>query len=156
MPKRTGSLGAEIGGSAMRMPFAHSAFETIATAAAAAVEPATLSLNSCDGVTSPRSALEQARTRWAERGPSAYSVTVSYSCFCLPDNPAVVTVDGGVIVSRVYVTGDTVPPEAASAYPDVPGLFQIIEDAIRSGADRVNVTYHPDFGYPISVFIDRD
>jgi len=119
---------------------------------------ATLSLSSCDGVTSPRSALEQARTRWAERGPSNYSVVVSRSCFCAPPStdPVTVTVTDGLIASRVYVaSGDTVPASIASVFPDIEQLFDIIQDAIAQGA-RVNATYHPDFGYPESAFIDYD
>jgi hypothetical protein len=128
------------------------------TAALLLVATATLSLSSCDGVTSPRSDLEQARTRWAERGPSDYSIVVSRSCFCAPvtTDPVVVTVAGGVIVSRVYAaSGDTVPPAYASVYPDIAQLFDIIDEAIAQRAAHVDVTYEPDFGYPVSVFIDQ-
>jgi hypothetical protein len=119
---------------------------------------ATLSLSSCDGVTSPRSDLEQARTRWAERGPSSYSITVARSCFCAIESiqPVIVTVADGLIVSRIYLSSlDTVPAEIAAAYPDVPQLFDIIDAAIDQGAAHVDVTYDPDFGYPTHVFIDQ-
>jgi len=123
-----------------------------------AVTTATLSLIACDGVTSPPSGFRQARTRWAERGPSNYVVVVSRSCFCGPGStePVIVTVTDGQIESRVYeANGDTVPAEIASAYPDVDQLFAIIEEAYDSHAAQVTVTYHADFGYPVSVFIDR-
>ena len=122
-----------------------------------AVVTATLSLSSCDGVTSPHSELELARTRWAERGPSDYSMTIQRYCFCGPGitQPATVTVSRGVIVSRVYVaTGDTVPAGVADAYGDVASLFAFIQSAIDEGAYKVDVQYDADFGFPRTITID--
>lgn len=122
------------------------------------VSTAALSLSSCREGTSPHLALEQARTRWAERGPSNYSVVVSRSCFCAPQStqPVRVTVENGLVVSRLYVeTGQPVPEALASSYPDVDSLFAIVAAAIGHAA-RVDATYQPDFGYPESVYIDYD
>ena len=113
----------------------------------------------CQSGTGPdlRSAMAQAR--WARHGPSSYRITVSRSCECLPEmtGPVIVTVGGGAIESRHYVsTGAVVPSTYAALFPSVNGLFEIIEAARREDPARLDVAYDPTYGYPTRISIDYD
>ena len=96
--------------------------------------------------------LAAARSLWERRGPDDYSITISRSCECLPgmSEPAVVVVREGVVESRTYVrTGLPVPTEFAGGYPDVEGLFELIEEGlVAEGNGELSVDYHPAYGYP--------
>ena len=121
------------------------------TAVAIAFAPA-----ACSDATGPDDRLAAARRQWSSAGPAAYSVTLGRGCFCAQEvpSPVVITVRNGVIESRHYkTTGAPVSPAYADAFPDVEGLFDVIEDALEN-ADRVDVKYHSTLGYPLEIFID--
>ncbi|HUP19228.1 MAG TPA: DUF6174 domain-containing protein [Gemmatimonadota bacterium] len=128
----------------------------------ALVLAAVLALASCDLLGSDagrQEALQEARRRWAAQGSADYTLTVRRSCFCGQEaiGPALLRVAGGDVVSRIYTeTGDPVPEAWARLFPDVEGLFDVVEDAIERNADRIDVTYDPRFGYPSEVFIDYE
>jgi hypothetical protein len=50
--------------------------------------------------------------------------------------------------------GTPIPEEYADLFPSVEGLFEIIEEALNEGADRVDVEYDPPTGTPIRIDID--
>jgi hypothetical protein len=106
-----------------------------------------------------RESLQDARRLWAAQGPADYRLTVRRGCFCGQEaiGPALLRVVDGAVVTRIYLeSGDPVPEAWARFFPDVEGLFEVVEDAIERNADHLRVTYHPVYGYPSEVFIDYE
>lgn len=98
--------------------------------------------------------LERARAQWLEHGGDYYQVTVQRICFCPSIDPVRIRVHNGQVIDRTVVpTGQPLDPRLADAYPAIPGLFDLVEDAYRR-ADKVNVTFNELFGYPENVTID--
>ena len=63
--------------------------------------------------------------------------------------PVAVTVRGGAVVSRYYVsTGAPVSAAYAAAFPAVAGLFALVDAGIRSGVRPLEARYDPRLGYP--------
>ena len=104
-------------------------------------------------------ALGEARVRWDALGLVDYEFRTNWVCFCLREFNAQVDLEvrDGVIVGGVYApeTGFTSAVDL-SLYETVKGLFDIITDAIVRDAHKITATYHPEYGYPESVFIDYD
>ncbi len=50
-------------------------------------------------------------------------------------------------------TGDVPEPERFGPIQD---RFDFIRDAIEQEASRIDVQFHPEFGYPLKVFVDFD
>jgi hypothetical protein len=48
-----------------------------------------------------------------------------------------------------------VPPSVGEAFPDVHGLFNLIDEALESGAAHISVRYDPALGYPTFIDIDQ-
>jgi hypothetical protein len=120
---------------------------------------ALLVLAACTPLTEANSDFVEARQRWKRFGPSSYEITIGHGCFCLPDvtRPVIVTVSDGQVVRRRYVDDDTnVDARWAEAFPTVDGPFAVIADAFDRNAASVNATYHPSWGYPVSVGIDYE
>lgn len=98
-------------------------------------------------------ALREAQIRWNSARVQDYSVVVQHLCFCGYVRPVRVTVRAGGIVSSVDAqTGEPVPSYATVR--DVAGLFALIRTAIDEGADRLDVTYDAQLGYPTLIKID--
>jgi hypothetical protein len=98
--------------------------------------------------------LRAARARWASSGIESYELTVRHLCFCGFVEPVRVKVVDGTIVSRTVVsTGEPVPAVYSSYYPDVPGLFAIVEEAAND-ADELDAAFDPSYGYPAEISID--
>lgn len=98
--------------------------------------------------------LRTARARWENSGIDSYEITVRRICFCLLTDPVRIVVEDGVVVSRtVMTTGQPLTTGQAEYYPEVPGLFAIVEDAIRE-ADTVNSAFDPTYGFPTLISID--
>ena len=119
-----------------------------------------LTLAGC-GTTDPSTGklveLELAARAWDRADLASYVYSVERLCFCAPDGrgPVRVRVEDGVVTERTYVdSGNAVPDGLREAFPAVEGLFDILRDAIESGAHSVTVTYHPDLGVPVEFFID--
>ena len=75
-------------------------------------------------------------------------------CFCGFVEPVRVKVEGGVIVSRtIAATGAPVPAPYAEYFPDVPGLFAIVEEAATE-ADDLETTFDASYGFPSEISID--
>ncbi|MEO0559888.1 MAG: DUF6174 domain-containing protein [Bacteroidota bacterium] len=103
---------------------------------------------------SPGDALAQAQAQWAEANVEAYEMTITRTCFCPPEwrGPYTVTVEEGTVTS--FVIEDQ--PIAQGEPPAVEGLFELLETAYAEGAARVDVTYHEEWGYPTSLYIDKE
>lgn len=101
--------------------------------------------------------IDRNRLRWQMLNIDTYRYGVERICFCGLAGPVRVTVVDGEVESRVFVeSGDTVPPGAAESYPSVDGLFDVLLDAVQRDAFRIEVTYDPDTGVPLDVFIDYE
>jgi hypothetical protein len=50
--------------------------------------------------------------------------------------------------------GSAVPQSQWSAYRAVDEIFDAIDEGLRNQAKQVNVTYHPQYGYPQDVLVD--
>jgi hypothetical protein len=95
--------------------------------------------------------LRAARARWERSGIESYELTVRRLCFCGFVEPVRVK---GVLVSRTNVsTGEPVPAMYASYFPDVPGLFAIVEQAAND-ADDLDTEFDATYGYPVEISID--
>ena len=113
-----------------------------------------LALGACDDDPVSPLGLVAAKARWERANIDSYEMTVRRLCFCGFIAPVRVTVSRGAIVSRANVeTGEPVPANVASLYPDVPGLFAIANEA-RTNADGFNVEYHLTYGFPTAIVID--
>ena len=111
---------------------------------------------SCSSMVSPSEELATARTRWAQRAPASYSITLRRGCECLPETigPATVTVSNGAINVNYTVTGASVPKPYVNAFPDVEGLFDLIEAAQKNNYAKVDVEYDAELGYPKTISVD--
>ena len=76
---------------------------------------------------------------------------------CIQDfvAPVGVTVDGSEVVEVTYLDNEPhrCEPDAAQYYT-IPGLFNLIQEAIDSGAHSLQAQYDATLGYPTEVFID--
>ncbi len=98
-------------------------------------------------------ALRNAQIRWNAARVQDYTVVVQHLCFCGYVRPVRVTVRSGAVVSSVDAqTGEPVPSYATVR--DIAGLFALIRKAIDDGADRLEVTYDAQLGYPTFINID--
>ena len=69
--------------------------------------------------------------------------------------PVRVRVENGVVTTRVFDNvSDSIPGEPGDAFPDVDGLFDVIAAAYDRNAHRVDVTFDPETGVPLDVYID--
>jgi hypothetical protein len=130
------------------MRLTHLTFACLAAAA---------TLAACDGPTAPERKLQAARLKWEHTRPAAYTITVARYCFCAQEGsgPVIVSVRDGVVESRTYVkSGASVAPTDADYFPTVDGLFELIEDARRQGADTIDASYDPARGFPVVISID--
>jgi len=97
------------------------------------------------------------RLQWAAARPADYTYALARYCFCwtAEQGPVRVRVVGDSVVSRTYVeTGDTVASEYARFFPDVDGLFQVIDGAVAAGAADIQVTWDDQRGFPSLISID--
>lgn len=108
--------------------------------------------------------LTKNRQKWESLNLSQYSFQLDRSAFAPPESlrPIITTVyqsDFGTISginSRFADDGQPVPSDYPFTNRSVGSLFNIIEDAINSGAHDINVTYDEQLGYPTSISIDYD
>lgn len=125
--------------------------------------PVTVSPNppapSPGGGTSGGTPLEQGRALWNGSGPDSYRFVITRPFYAPPPltAPVVVEVRSGTVVSRTYEqTGLPVSPQYSSWWPDVEGLFAIIDDARARNAASIQVQYDPTLGFPLWANIDYD
>ena len=111
----------------------------------------------CDDISGPENALAKARARWSANRPTAYAFTIVRDCNCFDQaiGPVRVTVANGTVQSQIYTyNSQTVTSQYAGLFPDIDGLFALIQAAFEANAARVDGTYDASAGYPREVFID--
>ncbi len=103
--------------------------------------------------------LSQMEATWQAQGQADYRFQFRWECFCLPGyrEPVWVTVRVNEIesVRAVEPNPDVTLPDV-SEYRTVPGLFDLIRDAIERDAYRIEVEYDEAMGYPTSAYIDYE
>ncbi|MCK5888373.1 MAG: hypothetical protein KAG19_00355 [Methylococcales bacterium] len=112
------------------------------------------------GQETPLSLLQENQQKWDDSGieDKGYSFRLERSAFAVPASirPTISEVSENGQVSDRFADGDKeqVPENYNQADASIRSLFQVIQDAIDSGADKVDVTYDPVSGYPVSIYID--
>ena len=94
--------------------------------------------------------LNAARTQWSNQAFADYQYSIlngKGQTFWAGD----VTVVQGVIDSTSKTSGNV---DDTTGLPTIDGLFDIIQAAIDASADQIDVTYDPEFGYPVTGYID--
>jgi Family of unknown function (DUF6174) len=104
-------------------------------------------------------ATERAFSTWRSQGLEGYRFRWQRTCFCPVEliAPAVVTVrDGVVVAAELEDDGSAVPAEDLGRYETIDDVFAALFDAIRGSAYLIRVRYHPDRGYPETLYVDQD
>ena len=110
----------------------------------------------CGEVTSPEDELSAARQRWESWGPASYDLVVRRNfCECSPEmlEPIVIAVRNGA-VSRYHLDDGQPVVEPGLQYPDVPGLFDLVETEMERSY-KAGASYDPVTGAPLGIFVDR-
>ena len=101
--------------------------------------------------------LARARARWEAAALDDYDLRMARLCFCAFVGEVRVEVRGGVRTAVVVEDeGPGQPLEATLVpyYPTVEGLFDLVEQALDDEVAELRVTYHPDLGYPMELWVD--
>jgi len=100
---------------------------------------------------------------WQSQNIASYDFTLSRQCFCPEEwrGPVNIQVRNGMATSVTYVTnGQTAAAEIFGNVDTIGELFGVLHDAyegknsFNQKAARVDVTYHPQLGYPLTIYID--
>ena len=114
-------------------------------------------LGACRSATAPEEHdLALARERWAESGIRSYDYVVQRSCFCAPAfvRPITVSVTNGVVTREVFAdTGEPVTNSVLD-FGTVESLFAVVDTAVARHVDRIDASYDPVSGVPVSISID--
>jgi hypothetical protein len=115
-----------------------------------------LSLASC--VSRSQKEAKINRAKWDAKGPARYQFTFQWNCFCPQEftSPTRITVHNDVIVEATDVNSGTTIAPASRDLRTIDGLFDLIHEAFQRDADRVDVTYDPTDGHPVTGFIDYE
>lgn len=108
------------------------------------------------GLSSQDDLLNQNRALWGRKGPANYQYVITRSCECLPESagPVTVVVREGQVDTRHYASGAPVDPQYDQLFTSVPGLFELIQQAVDLPAAGLAVRYNSQLGYPESIQID--
>jgi hypothetical protein len=111
------------------------------------------SLSGPDEEGGPLARLVEARQRWQASGISQYELRMRRTCGeCLPASALSVVVSVSAGGKTVSLAENGEPVEAPQLYPDVDGLFDLIEEMVLAGAE-VEADYDQR-GVPRSVAVD--
>ena len=109
------------------------------------------------GISGParsKAQFERAKALWTSTRVPDYSYTLQRVCFCASVDPVRIAVVGGQVASRTNITtNQPVPAAEAPLYPNIDGLFAIVEDAFNR-ASSISATFDPVNGIPLSAVID--
>jgi hypothetical protein len=98
-----------------------------------------------------------ARAQWLQGGIASYRFTLQQSCFCLPEEPIVITVRGGVVASaRFTPSGTPLGAERLATLPTLSGLFALADAAYAARAARIDFRANATQGYLEMLYIDQD
>jgi hypothetical protein len=121
-------------------------------------------INSGSTSSTPQQQLDANRQKWDSLGISDYSFTLQRSCFCTPEStrPINIQVRGDSVTSATYAdTGELIPDDRQTNKQSIynmnaDGVFNLIEQGIKSGAAQVDAKYDPQYGLPTSIYIDQN
>lgn len=100
--------------------------------------------------------LARNRQRWVSAGIHDYEFDFRRSCYCVPESTEGVhiVVRNDVVTSAVRSRDGLPASSAVSAWPRVDELFDAVQQLLEEGAERLDVTYDPTYGYPRSIVAD--
>jgi hypothetical protein len=100
--------------------------------------------------------LARNRQRWVSAGIHSYEFDFRRSCFCVPESiEKVHIVVRNDVVTSVLRSRDGQPASTAvGAWPRVDELFEDVQRRLEQGAERLEVSYDPTYGYPRSIVAD--
>jgi hypothetical protein len=104
-----------------------------------------------------RDRLNDERRAWNAQHISSYSYTYRAGCFCPPSvtDSVRIVVRHDTIASMTYIdSGLPVEPNVRSLFHTIPGLFDLLEDALDRDADDFRVTYDARYHFPSDANID--
>lgn len=109
-----------------------------------------------------RSGSEHQQKKWQEADIAHYRFELSIVCFCTFRNrmPLQIEVLNGQIAAMTDHTGTAITAADAdyayfSRYATMERLFAELQTSVNGKADRVTAAYHPDYGFPTRITIDR-
>jgi len=118
----------------------------------------TLVLAACSA--GSKSKFDSNLSKWQDAGVNHYSFELGIGCFCPYGDvlPATVEVKDGEIVSMVSVKGEEILLgemfyEDFARYGTIEKIFEATKSALDS-ADKIEVTYDSEYGFPSAVSID--
>lgn len=101
--------------------------------------------------------IEEARAKWAEQGWTDYSFDFNWSCFCVEEYvaPVTITVQNGVVTDVVYRdVGESVSFEFMDNFFTIVRLFDELEQLATADPGAMTAEFDPVSGVPTSAFID--
>lgn len=122
---------------------------------------ALLTLAACaDTGTSPSEQIyDSSLALWNTEGPDSYDMVLERECVCtVPEVQVTIQVRNRQVTARFYTDTDPVipvEPGNVAFYPDVPGLFALVRDAMDDDVFYLSATYDPTYGFPNMIQLDR-
>ena len=94
-------------------------------------------------------AIDRHERQWERERPDDYSYRLELRCFCFGTRSWRVTVEDGRVVA--------VDPDGLDEKrpPTIERLFEIAREAVRAGADDVDVEYSGTDGHPTLISVDQ-
>jgi Family of unknown function (DUF6174) len=94
---------------------------------------------------------------WNTEGPASYDMVLRRQTISAnPDLRVVITVRNEVVTSRIYFGTDIpVTGDAAASFPDIPGLFALLREAMDGDPYLVSALYDETYGYPRELTLDE-
>ncbi len=114
-----------------------------------------IAIAACSNAAARQGDLDRSKAMWESRGQSNYTITYERRCFCGFAGSFVARVDNGAVTSVEPATGIGGTEEMPIALT-VERLFEVVQEAIDRGADRIEVEYDTEYGYPRRIFVDGD
>lgn len=99
---------------------------------------------------------EASLEQWNADGPDSYDMVLRRQTVSAnPDLSVRITVRNGLVTSRIY-DGTEIPVAAGDAdlFPDVPGLFAFLKDAMDADPFYLSAAYDETYGFPIEIQLD--
>lgn len=99
----------------------------------------------------------QSKALWDSKDTKDYTYVYDKSCFCLEEEKVQIIVDDKEVVEATYIPSNVKLTTTQRNYiGTVEDYFTIIANAIENKVAKLEVTYNTRYGYPTSIYIDRD